>query len=353
MRFTNRTRVGGGYAVATLAILIGVVACSSSQPEPAPAAAPAAAPAPLTPAERAAWYQACWGQFNAKAWDQFKACYSDAAESEQVDSGRPPVKGVDAIVASTKEFATAFPDAKGTGQLILVNGDTLVSVYVVNGTHTGPLAAPDGKSLPPTNKPVGFLQAHWIQMDATGNKVVKEAFYSDGGTMMAQLGVNPAPARPVMTSVVASPTVAIAAGSPAEQRNVDAFKAQIAAFNVHDAKGSTGDVAPDAVFRDITAPKDQSAKENIAGTLEMFKAFPDAKLAPSSIWGAGDYVVVVGRFQGTNTGPFPSMGIKKATGRTAGVGYLEVIRFENGKVKEDWLFYNGMAFASQLGLTAK
>jgi predicted ester cyclase len=353
MRFTNRTRVGGLLALVALTIVVAAAGCSSSQPQPAPAAAPAAAPAPLTPAERAAWYQACWGYFNAKSWDQFRTCYADGAESEQVDSGRPAVKGLDAVVASTKEFATAFPDAKGAGQLILINGDTLVSVYVVNGTHTGPLAGPDGKNLPPTNKPVGFLQAHWVQTDAIGNKVVKEAFYSDGGTMMAQLGVNPAPARPVMASATAAPTVAIAAGTPAEQRNVDAFKAQIAAFNAHDAKGSTGDASPDAVFRDITAPKDMSAKENIAGTVEMFKAFPDAKLVPSAVWGAGDFVVVVGRFEGTNTGPFPMMGIKKATGKPAGVSYLEVVRFENGKIKEDTLFYNGMAFASQLGLMAK
>ena len=353
MRITGRTPVGGLYAFATLAIVMGAAACSSPQPQPAPAAAPVAAPAPLTPAERAAWYQACWGQFNAKAWDQFKTCYADAAESEQVDSGRPAVKGVDAVVASTKEFATAFPDARGSGQLILINGDTLVSVYVVNGTHTGPLASPDGKSLPPTNKPVGFLQAHWIQMDAIGNKVVKEAFYSDAGTMMAQLGMNPAPARPVMTSAVASPTIAIAAGSPAEQRNVEAFKAQIAAFNAHDVKGANADNAPDIVFRDITAPKDMNAKENTAGTAEMFKAFPNVTLTPSSVWGAGDYVVQVGRFQGTNTGPFAMMGIKKATGKQVSAGYVEIVRFENGKIKEDWLFYNGMAFAGQLGLIPK
>jgi predicted ester cyclase len=353
MRSTSRTRARGLFAFVTVAVVVGAAACSSPQPQPAPAAAPAAAPTPLSPAERAAWYQACWGQFNAKAWDQFKACYADGVESEQVDGGRPAVRGVDAVLASAKEFTTAFPDARGSGQLILINGNTLVSVYVVNGTHTGPLASPDGKSLPPTNKPVGFLQAHWIQTDAIGNKVVKEAFYSDAGTMMAQLGVNPAPARPVMTSETASPTVGIVGGSPAEQRNVDAFKAQIDAFNAHDAKGSTGDVAPDAVLRDVTAPKDQNAKENIAGTVELFRAFPDAKLVLMSIWGAGDYVVVVGRFQGTNTGPFPMMGIKKATGKAVGVGYLEVVRFENGKVKADSLFYNGMAFASQLGLMSK
>ena len=47
------------------------------------------------------------------------------------------------------------------------------------------------------------------------------------------------------------------------------------------------------------------------------------------------------------------MGIKKATGRAAAVGDLEIARYENGKVKEDSLFDNGMAFASQLGLMAK
>jgi predicted ester cyclase len=352
MRFTIRTRLGGLFAFATLVVALGAAACSSTQPQPAPAA-PAAAPAPLTPAERAAWYQACWGHFNAKAWDQFKACYADGIESDQVDSGRPAVKGVDAVLANTKELTTAFPDIKGSGQLILITGDTLVSVYVLNGTHTGPLAGPDGRSLPPTSRPIGYLQAHWVQTDAIGNKAVKEAFYSDSGTLMAQLGVNPAPARPVMTSATASPTVAVAGGSPAEQRNVDAFKAQMAAFNAHDAKGANADNAPDAIFHDVSAPKDQSANESVAGLVDMFKAFPDGALVPASIWGAGDYVVAVGRFQGTNTGPSPMMGIKRATGKAVGVGYLEIARFENGKVKEDWLFYNGMAFASQLGLMAK
>jgi predicted ester cyclase len=352
MRFTIRMRLGGLFAFAALVVALGVAACSSS-PEPAPAAAPAAAPTPLTPAERAAWYQACWGQFNAKAWDQFKACYAEGVDSDQVDSGRPAVKGVDAVLANAKELTTAFPDIKGSGQLILINGDALVSVYMLNGTHTGPLAGPDGKSLPPTGKPIGYLQAHWVQTDAIGNKAAKEAFYSDSGTMMAQLGVNPAPARPVMTSTAPSPTVAIAVGSPVEQGNVDAFKRQMAAFNAHDAKGANADNAPDAVFHELAAPKDQRANESMAGLVEMFKAFPDAALVPSSVWGAGDFVVAVGRLQGTNTGPFPMMGIKKATGKAIGVGYLEIARFENGKVKEDWLFYNGMAFASQLGLMAK
>jgi predicted ester cyclase len=351
MRSTLRGYLVGLLALAAVTSAVGLAACGRRESKPAPSPAPV--PTPLTSAERASWYQACWGSFNAKAWDQLKACYADGIESEQVDSGYPTVKGVGAVLASAKQTTTAFPDFRGSGQLILVNGDTLVSVYLVNGTHTGPLTSPDAKSLAPTNKPVGFLQAHWIQTDAMGNKAVKEAFYSDSGTMMSQLGVNPSPARPVMTNAVAAPTVAITAGSSAEQRNVEAFEAQMAAFNKHDAKAASADNAPDAVFHDVAAPKDQNSKESAAGTAEMFRAFPDAKLVPSSIWGAGDYVVTVGRFEGTNTGAFPAMGIKKPTGKTARVGYLEIARFENGKVKEDWLFYNGMAFASHLGLPGK
>jgi predicted ester cyclase len=348
MRPTTRRSLVALFALVALTGAVGISACGSQAPPP-PAAAPAA-PTPLTSAERAAWYQACWGYFNAKAWDQFKACYADGIESEHVESGYPALKGIDALLESTKRWTTAFPDFKGSGQLILVNGDTIVSVYVVNGTHTGPMVGPDGKSLPPTNKPIGLLQAHWLQTDSIGNKAVKEAFYSDTGTMMAQLGVNPAPARPLMANTMAAPVVAISAGSPTEQRNVASFEAQISAFNAHDVKGVTADNAPAAVFHDVTAPKDQNAKESAAGLAGMFRAFPDAKLTPSSIWGAGDYVVVVGHFEGTNRGTSAMMGIKKPTGKPARVGYLEIARYENGKVKEDWLFFNGMAFASQLGL---
>jgi predicted ester cyclase len=156
-----------------------------------------------------------------------------------------------------------------------------------------------------------------------------------------------------MTSATAAPNVVIAAGTPAEMSNVETSRVQMAAFNSHDAKGFNAYNAPDAVFHDMGMPKDQTAKESLAGTLDMFKAFPDAKLVPLSIWGAGDYVVAVGRFEGTNKGPMASMGIKKATGKSVSVRFLDITRWESGKTKEDRLFYDGMAFATQLGIAGK
>ena len=305
-----------------------------------------------TAAERAAWYQDCWTQFNNKAWDAFRACYADSAESDQVNSGRPPAKGIDAVVAGHKAFTDAFPDVKGTGELILVKGDTIASVSIVLADHGSVPRA--GWPLHSRHRQAHrLLQAHLAQTDASGGKVVKEEFYSDSGTMMAQLGLNPAPSRPVATSKLAAPTVVIASGTPAELSNVDLLRAQMAAYNSHDVKGVDAFNSPDFVYHDMTMPADQNAKESLAGTRDMFKAFPDAKLVPLSAWGAGSYVVVAGRFEGTNKGPLAAMGIKKPTEKTVSVRYLEITRWEGGKLKEEWLFYDGMSMARQLGLLRK
>jgi predicted ester cyclase len=307
----------------------------------------------LTPAERAAWYQDCWGHFNSKAWDRFRTCYADDVVSEQVDSGHPHSKGFDAMEAGVKTFTSAFPDAKGTVELILVKGETLLSVHVVNGTHTGHLLGPDGTSIPPTGKPVGFRQAHLVRTDQNGSKIVKEQFYSDSGTLMAQIGLNPMPARPVATSTVTAPTVVVAAGTPAELGNLDLLRKQMAAYNSHDAKGVDAYNAPDYVIHDMPVPADQSANESLAGMQEFFKGIPDAKLAPESLWAAGSYVVAAGRLTGTNTGPMPAMGVKRPTGKAISFRYLDITRWENGKLKEEWMFYDGPTFARQLGLVKK
>jgi predicted ester cyclase len=336
-------------AVAVLAAL----ACGAPQPRQESAAEAQPAAKVLTAAERAAWYQDCWARFNARAWDQFRACYADTVESEQVDSGHPAARGVEAAMAINRGFVEAFPDVKGAGELVLVNGDAIVSIYVLNGTHTGPLLGPDGQSIPATGKPIGVYQAHRIRTDALGSKVVEEEFYSDSGTMMAQLGLNPAPARPVLTSAAPSPKVVLAAGTPAELDNVESMRAQMAAYNTHDVKGVDAYYAPDLVYRDLTAPQDLTFGQNSSATQEFFKAFPDAKLTPLKAWGAGDYVVVTGRFEGTNKGPMPAMGLKKATNKAVSARYLDIARWEKGKIKEEWLFYDGMVMARQLGLSKK
>lgn len=345
-------RLGLAAAVLVGAVFaVAAVSCGGGQPQQqATAEAASAAPKVLTAAERAAWYQDCWTQFNNKDWAKLKACYADTAQSDQVDSGLPVAKGADAVLASSKAITESFPDMKGAAELIVIKGDTIVAVGLITATHTGPLTGPGYQSIPATNKPIGYLQAHLVQTDSTGAKVVKEEFYSDTLTLMAQLGLSQSPARPVITKAATAPKVVVAAGTPSELSNVDLVRAQMAAYNSHDAKGVAAYNASDFVYRDMTAPADLTAAESLAGTVEFFKAFPDAKLVPLSIWGAGDYVVVTGRFEGTNKAAAPAMGLKKATNKAVSVRYLNFSRWDNGKLKEEWLFGDGAAMARQLGL---
>jgi len=350
MSIDPRRHVRAAAVLVSAAVMAAAFGCGGAQPLQEGHGAVQPAGKVLTAAERAAWYQACWAHFNSKDWDRFKACYAADAESDHVDSGQPLAKGPDAIEANARSFAAAFPDIRGTGELILIKGESIVGVYVLNGTHSGALSGSDGHAIPPTGKSIGLHLAHVAQADSTGLRVVREERYSDSGTMMAQIGLSPAPARPVATSAAAAPTVVIAAGTPSELSNVEAARAQIAAYNSRDAKGVAEINAPDMVRRNMAAPADQTAEESLAGMLTLFQAFPEAKLVPTSVWGAGSFVVVTGRFEGTNSGPLPAMGLKTASNRPVSVRYLDITRWENGTIKEEWLFYDGMAFAKQLGL---
>jgi SnoaL-like polyketide cyclase len=146
----------GAVFVVTLLL---VSACSSSREVPPPNARP------NTPAGFVQWYQDCWGDFNAKKWDLFKQCYAPNATSQQPGYGKPAVSGVDAIVKSAQDFIKTFPDGHGEGLMILVNGNRITSIYLLKATNTGPLFAPNGQTIPPTNKKLGMFMGHSIELN--------------------------------------------------------------------------------------------------------------------------------------------------------------------------------------------
>ncbi len=294
-------------------------------------------------------YQACWQQFNDKAWDKFQNCYTETATSESVDSTPPSVTGRAQILESAKAGAVSFPDRHGEVRVVLVNGDHAASVALWTATNTGPLPpGPDGKAMPATNKPVGFLMAHTIDYDPTGTYAVRDAAYIDEHTLMSQLGVDKSPARPVEKPNGAPTMVIIAKNDAAETANVNATRAIFDALNKHDLKGMEAMMADDYKGMTVAEPKDVNKKEAMAGTKDMFSAFPDVSITPATVWGAGDFVVITGTFQGTNTGPLTAMKMP-ATGNKVSSRFLEVLRFgADGKVHDDWLFYNGAAMMGQL-----
>lgn len=342
--FDFRMRIDMGLLASAL---VGLAACGSTPP-PAETTSPPVA-AVVTGPQSASWYQDCWNLFNTKAWDAFKRCYADDVVSEQVDGGGPAVRGVEATVAAKQPLTAAFPDLKGDGQLILVNDRTVASLFLMTGTQSGPLAGPSGPTIPPTNKRVGYYMGHVIEIGGN-NTVTREWLYADMNTLMAQLGVSRTPARPVVERAAAEPTIAVATGAGIESQNVAAMRAQYDMFSKHDIKGVESFNQPDAVFHDLTQPVDMDGKANTAMLEGFFTGFPDARITLERIWGAADYVVAQGRFTGTNTKPSPGLGLKQATNKAVTVNFLEITHVTDGKVKENWLLFDSMAFGRQLGL---
>lgn len=331
---------------------LALAACTSAPPPPSASASPAAtaAPTPMTVEQGVEWYKTCWGLFNTKAWDTFQNCYTKDATSDSVDSGQAVAKGRAAIIEAAKQTMAPNPDVRGDLQLIVANGRNIASVALWKGTNTAPMPGPDGKPIPPTGKAFSFLMAHTLEWDAGMTAAEADAAYVEVGTMLAQLGLSKAPARKPAEAGASAPTVVIAANNEAETANVAAVNAELAAFNKHDIAGVAAALADNYMLHEIALPADTDKKKSLASTRELFGAFADVKLTTSRAYGAGDYVVVTGTFEGTNTGPLPAMGIKQKTGKHVVSHFVEIFRLEKGKIAEDWLFYNGAAFAGQLGL---
>jgi len=351
--------------------LLGLAACQQQEPAAAPLAAPPpaepvavtapppaapaeaakpAAPPPATADERAKWFKECWASFNAKDWNKYPGCYAETATSEQVDMGMPPLVGrANVVDKNAKVFATAFPDLTGENELTIVSGNDILSVVLLKGTHKGPLPGPQGE-IAPTNKKIGYLAVQHVQTTPDGRLVAKERFMYDGGTFMSQLGLSPMPARKPLEQGWADKPSLVSSGSEAEKANLAALGAYTAAFNKHDPAALAATMTDDVVFSDLSAPADRVGKKEVSkSNEEMFKGFPDAKIDQTAAWAAGDYVISTGRFTGTNTGDMPSMKLKK-TGKAVNVEYYMVTKVAGGKVKSNWLFSNGMAFAGQLGM---
>lgn len=80
----------------------------------------------------------------------------------------------------------------------------------------------------------------------------------------------------------------------------------------------------------------------------LFQAFPDANMNVTRVISAGSDVFVHFEASGTNTGLLPNGG--EATGRSMSFEGLAHVMVENGKVQQDWVYYDALGLFRQLGL---
>ena len=84
--------------------------------------------------------------FNERAWDRAAEIYApDLITVEPAGTTR----GIDAFVGHGQGFAAAFPASKMEITTIIESGHHAVAEGVYTGTHTGPLAIPQGEVRPP------------------------------------------------------------------------------------------------------------------------------------------------------------------------------------------------------------
>ena len=307
-----------------------------------------AEPKPFEGTELANFYLECHKHFSAGNMDGLKACYAPDAKSTFVDSVAftAPLMGLQAIMANTTEFRTAFPDVTSTPQLILVNGRNIAAIVLVAGTNTGAMKSPKGE-MPATGKKFGQLQLHLVTVNAA-NQVTEESWIADEGAMMAQLGLFENHGRPLMEKGMdGAPIIAVAANNETETANVAMARQGNEQFNKRDLTGALATVADDVVESDQGSPADMVGKPAMEAGWKMFTgAFPDGKMTEKTLWAAGDYVLSMTEFTGTMTG---DMGPMKNTGKPAKFIAAELVKYEGGKVKHLTRFYNGAQMALQMG----
>jgi steroid delta-isomerase-like uncharacterized protein len=250
--------------------------------------------------------------------------------------------GRDAIEKSWQDLFTAFPDFKSAPSRIFVKNDVVITEWAMNGTHKGDLMG----GIKATEKPVGIqgVDVLWFNPDGS---IKEDHHYLDVGTVMSQIGVSPAKARPI-PSLPAQPQVfGMGPAGADEQKNTDALNAMLTALDAKKEADFVGTLADNVEYDDMTQPTGMKGKADGKKFLkETTTGFPDAKHAATNTWAMGDYVVAEGTMTGTHKGTF--FGIP-ATKKPVNLRSVSIFQYKDGKMVHGWTYANGADFMMQIG----
>ena len=126
--------------------------------------------------------------WNAQDMDTFSARHKNDVVVRW--PGKAPTHGVADHRQESLEFFKTFPDQKVHNRpykTLFASGDWTCSIARFTGTMKGSMKGPDGKEIPPTNKPfdVDFCTvARWDE-----GQIVEENLFYDLVTFMKQIGL--------------------------------------------------------------------------------------------------------------------------------------------------------------------
>lgn len=78
---------------------------------------------------------------------------------------------------------TAFPDARFTIEHLVLDGDTVICIGTLDGTHEGELLG-----MPPSGRRVQWRQCHLVKVDQDGRALDHHGIRDDAGLFRQMLG---------------------------------------------------------------------------------------------------------------------------------------------------------------------
>lgn len=100
---------------------------------------------------------------------------------------------LEGIKQDVSEFRSTFPDLHCTVDLLVAEGDLVVSRVTAHGTHTGEYRGLTYKGMPPTGKQVTWTETHIFRLAA--GKIVEYWSNEDDLSRLQQVGALPAPGQ--------------------------------------------------------------------------------------------------------------------------------------------------------------
>jgi steroid delta-isomerase-like uncharacterized protein len=103
---------------------------------------------------------------------------------------------------------------------------------------------------------------------------------------------------------------------------------------------------PEYVKHSPTPYFDASLEDFINTVTSLHTSFPDCAFTFDEMWVKGDKIVIFATFTGTNTGSFGDL---HASGKKARLSGVYIFRIVNGKIAEEWTYFNLLSYYEQVG----
>jgi predicted ester cyclase len=132
------------------------------------------------------------------------------------------------------------------------------------------------------------------------------------------------------------------------EKNKQIARDYFKAFAAQDRNWLEAYVASDYVRRDPSLPFEVVGPDGVIQLGDvLLGAFSDIDLDLRDVIAEDDKVLVRLVFRGVHSGPF---GDYQATGKRFEVGVLDLFRFENGKIAEQWPAIDNLGLQQQIGM---